>query len=144
MANREADEGDMFDAVLDMESEFIQTGTAEGCLVGQKRGYLEGKQMGIQKGSELGTEIGFYCGCVRTWIHLCEEYPQKFTNGRIRARLTKLKELIDHFPMSDPHTSVRNSTFLYIITTVQTWNFCIFLISVLHVPRGTSQDLLQL
>jgi flagellar biosynthesis/type III secretory pathway protein FliH len=56
-----------FDAVLELESSFVEHGMQEGFRIGEQLGREEGYQLGLAQGHELGKELGYYLGCALAW-----------------------------------------------------------------------------
>jgi hypothetical protein len=72
---------DPFDDILNIESQFIEQGQAEGRTDGRRSGLEEGRLVGLGRGFGIAKEIGFYYGCTVVWLGLpsnLEDAPERY------------------------------------------------------------------
>mmetsp|Transcript_19176 Transcript_19176/g.31390 ORF Transcript_19176/g.31390 Transcript_19176/m.31390 type:complete len:143 (+) Transcript_19176:73-501(+) len=89
-----------FDALLDLENQFIESGYNEGLQKGQDAGIKEGHRLGLLKGFELGEEVGFYYGNLAIWAASFDAQDEQ--NARMRKTIDELLERIPQFVRIEP------------------------------------------
>ncbi|OZJ03299.1 hypothetical protein BZG36_02274 [Bifiguratus adelaidae] len=97
----ELQKGDLdLDALVNLETMFMEYGYEDGMKAGELSGALEGRVLGCEKAFEISRELGYYYGCASTWIMLFQKSPDKFSD-RLLKQAQSLQTLIDEIPMEN-------------------------------------------
>ncbi|KAL8569349.1 hypothetical protein ACOMHN_014033 [Nucella lapillus] len=94
------DDDDFLGAIFMSENRCQDEGFQEGQADGRQKGLQEGFRLGCQKGCEMGTELGFYVGFAETIRQRADGLKNK---ERVLKSIGSLLELIELFPLTDPH-----------------------------------------
>jgi len=95
---------DDLDSLLFLEDHFVREGLQRGRHDAQRQGFEEGKQLGELKAREIFSEVGFYRGCVCTWLAMHEAgiVQPPFSDVSVK-RMHKILNIIMSIRVGDPH-----------------------------------------
>ncbi len=102
MRERDEEEEDIFDSVVNLEGSHLQQGFDDGFRDGVAAGKEEGREVGLKTGFELGEEIGFYRGCCDVWKAAIEKDANAFFSARAQRNVRQFDEQLISYPLLNP------------------------------------------